>query len=395
MAVAPQNKPNRMPWIIAGGLGCLVVCLFAVVVVIAAQMFLGIDPLRLGVQATPVAKAPVTQTPTRVPFGLASSTNTVVPFPTETVVPATAVAVQPSVTATATPVPPTARPAVPPTPTRPPATSTAAAPTGKIFFSRCEDICDLDDKKSVWVVNADGTGAKKILTRASEPSLSPDGTKIAYYHWSDGIFVANVDGSDPKKVVGDTMVGMVDWSHDQRWLAFSAQPGGKGNIVIDVVPPDGSALKDSNARRNITVGISPSWSPDDTQLVFATCRESCGIWKSSSAAGSAAIPITSDDGGLPSWSPDGKRIVYQKEVDGVKQLFIINSDGSGKRQLTSGGAMHVAAVWSADGNYIYYRSPEGGPWGIWRINVDGANPIKIMDNVPPVDWAYERLDFGK
>lgn len=398
MTDAPAKKSNRTLWIIAGVLGLLVVCLLAAVVTATGYYMLGWG-------GTPVAKSVATQSPTRVPFGV-SSTNTVVPFPTQTPVSATQVAVLPTLVAT-----PTAAATVAPTTSattvRPPATKapvppssqgtrSGTGPTGKIVFSRCEDICDLDDKKTVWVMNADGSGAKKILTRASEPSLSPDGKQVAYYHWSDGIFVANIDGTDPKKVVGDTNVGFIDWSHDGRWIAFSAQPGGKGNIVIDAVPPDGSALKDASARRNLTVGESPSWSPDDTQLAFHTCRGSmCGIFKSASQPGSEAIPVIGDDGGLPSWSPDGKRLVYQKEVDGYKQLFVINADGSGKRQLTSGAAMRVSAVWSADGSFIFYRSTEGGPWGIWRMNADGTNPIKIMDNVPPVSWAYERLGFGK
>ena len=145
-----------------------------------------------------------------------------------------------------------------------------------------------------------------------------------------------------------------------RWIAFTRQPGGRGNIVVDVVAPDGTG------QRTVAIGESPSWSPDDTMLAFHTCRNNtCGIYKGSINGGDA-IPIVGDDGGLPDWSPDGKRIVYQKEVDGQKQLFLINPDGSGKKQLTSGAAMHVDAAWSPDGAYIYYRATEGGSWGIYR-----------------------------
>jgi TolB protein len=236
-------------------------------------------------------------------------------------------------------------------------------------------------------MNADGSGLKKIADKASEPTFSPDGSQIAYYHWSDGIYVVSADGSGApgKKIVGDTMVGFIEWSHDGRLIAFSAQPGGKGNIVVDVVTPDG---KD---RHNVAVGQSPSWSPDDTQLVFDTCRgNDCGIFKGSSGGGDA-IPIVIDGGGLPAWSPDGKKIIYQTEIDGQKQVFSINPDGSGKKQLTSGAAMHVSPAWSADGKYIYYRTPEGGSWGIWRMNADGSGPVKLAGDVPPVNAGRERI----
>jgi Tol biopolymer transport system component len=139
----------------------------------------------------------------------------------------------------------------------------------------------------------------------------------------------------------------------------------------------------------------PSWSPDDTQIVFQTCRETiCGLYKVNSAGGDAVL-LVGDDGSLPSWSPDGRKILYQKEDAGEIQLFVINLDGSGKKQLTFGPAKHLDAAWSLDGNTIFYRSPEGGTWGIWKMNADGTNRVKLIDNVPPVDWAFERLAVSK
>jgi TolB protein len=234
-------------------------------------------------------------------------------------------------------------------------------------------------------MNADGSGAKEILRRASEPTFSPDGTKIAYYGWTDGIYVADADGSNPRKILSDGNTGFLEWSHNGRWIAFSVRPGGQGNIAIDAIAPDGTG------RRPVVVGWSPSWSPDDTLLAFQTCRNNiCGIYKANSGGGDAT-PIVGDDGGLAAWSPDGKMIVYQKEVDGQKQLFLINADGSGKKQLTSGAALHVDATWSPDGNFIFYRSPEGGSWGIWRMNQDGSNRVRFDGDFPPGDWPYDRI----
>lgn len=373
-------KQNRTPWIITGVLGCLVVCLLVAVVGGGAYLVLGQPkPTPIVQIATPLPVAPT------VPPVVAQPTQAPVVVP-PTQAPAVGQA-QPTAAAqpTLAPVAPTeAATSAPPKP---------AAPKGMIAFSKCEGNCDSNDKRTVWVMNMDGSNAKKILDRASEPTWSPDGTKIAYYHWTDGIFVANADGTNPQKIVGDTLVGYLDWSHDGRLVAFSAQPGGQGNVVINTVPPDGSALKDPNARRLISVGKSPSWSPDDTQFVIDSCDTAnhCGIFKVSSAGGGAITAIVTDGGGAPAWSPDGKKVVYQVEVDGQKQLFTINPDGTGKKQLTQGPTMHVDAAWSPDSNFIFYRSPEGGTWGIWRMNADGTNPIKLLDNAAPVDWAFERL----
>ena len=369
-------KQNRTPWIFAGVLGCLVVCLLVAVVGGGAYFVLG-QP-----KTTPIVQL-------ATPFSVAP---TVAPVSAPTQPPVVAQPTQVPTAAPPTQAPAAGQPTAAAQPTLAPVVPTAAAtsappkpavPTGRLAFTIRKG--DRPEDNYIWIMNADGSGAKQILDRASEPAFSPDGTKIAYYHWTDGLFVANVDGTNPKKILGESNAGYLSWSHDGRWIAFSVRPGSSGNIATDAIAPDGTG------RRPVVIGWSPSWSPDDTQLVFQTCRGSqCGIYKAPSAGGDA-VPIVTDDGGLPSWSPDGKRIVYQKDVDGQKQLFLINPDGTGKKQLTSGAALHVDANWSPDGNFIFYRSPEGGQWGIWRMNADGSNPVKIANDMPPGDWPYDRI----
>ncbi len=380
------QKRNRTPWIVAGVLGCLIVCLL-IAVAGGAFYFLNQAPTALVSSPVALATAPSIQ-PTQPPQPTQASQPTQAPLPTALPSATTSVGVP-----TLAPLPTLAPIQSGGLPTLAPLQGTQqtvappAASTARLAFTVRRG--DRPEDNYVWIMNADGSGAKELLKRSSEPSFSPDGTKIAYYRWTDGIFVANAaDGTDPKKVLGESNSGYLSWSHDGRWIAFSVRPGGAGNIATDAIAPDGTG------RRPIGVGFSPYWTPDDTQIIFVTCRGSgCGIYKVGSGGGDA-IPIITDDGGLPAMSPDGKRILYQKD-DGQKQLFIINSDGSGKQQLTSGAALHVSANWSPDGNFIFYRSPEGGQWGIWRMNADGSNPVKIANDMPPGDWPYDRIAITK
>ena len=267
--------------------------------------------------------------------------------------------------------------------------------TGKTNFRIAYSVQtgDSPEGKSVWVINPDGSGAKQLLPQASSPTFSPDGKLIAYYHWTDGIYLANADGTNPHKIVGETNAKFLAWSPDGKWIAFSSNPSGKetGNINIDAVAPDGGQ------RRTIIIGGStPSWSNDAMRLAFWSCRgPDCGLIVASSLGGDSGKLIAGEFGASPALSPDGTKILYQAEADQVKHLFLINPDGSGKKQITKGTAHHVGAQWSPDGTTIFYRSPEGGSWGIWKMNADGSNPVKLVSDAPPPDWAFERVAVSR
>ena len=60
----------------------------------------------------------------------------------------------------------------------------------------------------------------------------------------------------------------------------------------------------------------------------------------------------------PGFSPDGARIVFQRDIAGDDQIFIMNADGTGVTQLTFPGANMDEGFepsFSPDGNLIVFR----------------------------------------
>src|SRR5262249_12314869 len=75
-------------------------------------------------------------------------------------------------------------------------------------------------------------------------------------------------------------------------------------------------------------------------------------------------------------APDG-RIVYSSEASGNWDIWMMNADGSGKKQLTADAGVNHQQTVSPDGRYIVFVSNRAGVSNIWRMDSDGGNPLRL------------------
>ncbi len=101
------------------------------------------------------------------------------------------------------------------------------------------------------------------------------------------------------------------------------------------------------------------------------------------------------------WTPNGQ-IVFRSNASGKQDLWICNSDGSQRRQLTFVGSNIHPAI-SPDGRFIIFSSNHNGAYEIWRINLDGSNPKQLTfsndDDVypqcsPDGSWVVFQRGYG-
>ena len=84
-------------------------------------------------------------------------------------------------------------------------------------------------------------------------------------------------------------------------------------------------------------------------------------------------------------SPSGEKILYGvsyysiEQNRGNRELFVMNSDGSGKIQLTESPESEYNAIWHPDGEKIVYLSSASGEVQAWQMNADGTGKQKISD----------------
>ena len=80
-------------------------------------------------------------------------------------------------------------------------------------------------------------------------------------------------------------------------------------------------------------------------------------------------------------SPDGGRMVFIRIIEGREQLFVMNTDGHGERQLTREDADHEDPAWSPDGRKVAFIRIAGGKQVVAIMNPDGTgSEVVTPDN---------------
>lgn len=81
------------------------------------------------------------------------------------------------------------------------------------------------------------------------------------------------------------------------------------------------------------------------------------------------------------WSPDGSSILFVSDRDQKSEIYIITVDGGEVKRLTNNDIREESPKWSPDGNYISYHSNKTGvnKVQIFKIGANGLNEQEITD----------------
>jgi Tol biopolymer transport system component len=205
------------------------------------------------------------------------------------------------------------------------------------------------------------------------------------------IFAIRANGSHLQQlthVPNDAAAALPSWSPDGTRIAFESNV--RGNYEIWVMDADGrhkTQITDEPRFEHLT----PSWSPDGTRIVYSRCAAPFGFITACdievmSADGSYAYRVM---GGhrihvRPVFSPDGTSIAFASDRAGfVSAIWVVNSDGTGLRRLTTPGIEGFWPDWSPDGERILFTDNCCVPHSnLWSVSLDGTELSRLTDSAP-------------
>jgi TolB protein len=179
--------------------------------------------------------------------------------------------------------------------------------------------------------------------------------------------------------------------------AHATFPGQNGKLVFAAFPGFEDAPADiytmSPSGRhllNLTLDSPaddefPRWSPDGRKIAFWSTRTGPTnptgdqeiFVMNADGSGLRQVTFNEVDDGAPAWSPDGDRLVFHRWTadESNADLITMRLDGTGARNLTrSPGVLEREAEWSPDGREIAFaRDDTGLSNDIYTIRPDGSH----------------------
>ncbi len=219
----------------------------------------------------------------------------------------------------------------------------------------------------VFVVDPE-TGDAQNASRSPKsedryPCWAPEGKRICFMsdrESTTNLWIANADGSKVRRLNRTPAVCyMPSWQKTPRGerIVFGKH-GDKPEMAS--IKPDGTG------EEILGEGHDPTLSPDG-KLITYTGHEGGGVTvfvmnHDGTNKRQVVKEISKVGATFPNWSPDSKQLVYSFPVGDALELFIINLDGSNNRQLTRTGKICTPSAWSPDGKWISFRLTDERYW---------------------------------
>jgi Tol biopolymer transport system component len=251
-------------------------------------------------------------------------------------------------------------------------------------------------KSQLWSIDVKSGQRQRISEGdALQPTFSPNQKRIAFwsrpdrYGQREHIWTVPAAGGEPVAVTDGSSTDLNPvWSPDGKYLYFSSNRGGSSNIwrvVIDEATGVTSGAPEAVTSIGATTSILYFSFSRNGRLAYSAQTDSrnlrsIALGPTQSASGK---PVAITQGSLQLWfpdvSPDGQWLTAYS-MGQQRHIFVMRTDGTDQRDLTPDNYRHAWPRWSPDGQRIAFTSRRTGDYELWIINRDGSGLRQVTDS---------------
>ena len=261
-----------------------------------------------------------------------------------------------------------------------PPTPTVPETTGHIIF-----VSDRDGADRLYISKPDGSEQARLTElEAEDPSISPDGTRVAFVsNVNDNmdIYVLEIASLNITRVTNaPEKDASPSWSPDGTRLVFESFRD--GNFEIYMVYADGtSPIRLTN---DPSGDSSPVWSPVADEIAFVSNRfGNSDIFIVTPNGSVSTLTTNTAPDSAPAWSPDGSRIAYQAFSGKLSNICLIGRDGLNQNCTTNSFSDYGSPVWSPNGNFLAVYAKQNAGYGINIFNLQDGSLLQLSS--PTID----------
>ena len=250
------------------------------------------------------------------------------------------------------------------------------SPDGKWIALLCRTTSGTVD---LYRISPKGERAKNLHTFLDEPlgiAWSGDGQRIILAD-NGGLLEIGANGGQPRRLpFAQIAVALYDQIASRGNRLVYVQVQNNVNIWrIDLKSESVRSLLAPTSRQQ----KAPAISPDGKRIAFESDRSgSKEVWVAN-LDGSDAVQLSDFhvQTGTPRWSPDGRKIVFDSRASGEAGLYLVDPSTALPRRIFTNGISACVPTWSADGKSIYFTtvaSPQFEHDPIYKVAPEGGTP---------------------